>query len=165
MVLKIEPIVMALGSISRNKKQEIRNKTLVVLFSAAGKQFSQKMARDFSKKYERIVMICGHYEGVDERVKKVIHDLGFMLQEVSIGPYVLTGGELPAMVMVDAVSRQIPGVLGKSESLEEKRYGVGVPVYTRPEVVVYKGKKYRTPEILICGDHKKIEKWRINNLR
>ena len=165
MVLKIEPIVMALGSISRNKKQEIRNKTLVVLFSAAGKQFSQKMARDFSKKYERIVMICGHYEGVDERVKKVIHDLGFMLQEVSIGPYVLTGGELPAMVMVDAVSRQIPGVLGKSESLEEKRYGVGVPVYTRPEVVVYKGKKYHTPEILICGDHKKIEKWRINNLR
>ena len=165
MVLKIEPIVMALGSISRNKKQEIRNKTLVVLFSAAGKQFSQKMARDFSKKYERIVMICGHYEGVDERVKKVIHDLGFMLQEVSIGPYVLTGGELPAMVMVDAVSRQIPGVLGKSESLEEKRYGVGVPVYTRPEVVVYKGKKYRTPEILICGDHKKIEKWRTNNLR
>ena len=86
-----------------------------------------------------------------------------MAEKISIGPYVLTGGELPAMVLIDSVSRQIPGVLGKKESLEEKRHGVGAPVYTRPEVFVYKGKKYRVPKILLSGDHKKIEMWRRKN--
>ena len=84
----------------------------------------------------------------------------FKPEEISIGPYVLTGGELAAAVLVDAISRQLPGVLGKAESLEEKRLGVGVPVYTRPEIFVYKGKKYRVPKVLVSGNHAEIEKWR-----
>lgn len=132
----------------------------MILFSAAGKQFIANTAANFVKKYERIIMIAGHYEGVDERVKKVIRDLGFAIQELSVGPYVLTGGELPAMVVIDAVSRHIPGFLGKGESLEEKRYGVGVPAYTRPEVFSYRGKKYAVPKFLLSGNHAMIERWR-----
>ena len=89
------------------------------------------------------------------------------IENLSVGPYVLTGGELPAMVVVDAISRHISGVLGKNESLEEKRFGVGTPVYTRPEVFVYppprrgkKSKKYAVPKVLLSGNHKKIEEWR-----
>lgn len=106
-------------------------------------------------------MICGHYEGIDERIKKFIKAYGLRLTAVSVGPYVLTGGELPAMVVLDAVSRHIPGVLGKHESLEEKRYGVGVPVYTRPEIF----KKYPVPKILLSGDHKKVEAWRLKKAK
>ena len=165
MVLQIEPIVRMIGSICRIKNQSaswrIRSKdTLIVLFSAGGVQFDAKMARDWAKKYDRVVMIAGHYEGVDGRIKSIIRNSKFIIQEVSIGPYVLTGGELPAMVVVDAVSRHIPGVLGKAESLEEKRFGAGLPAYTRPEVFVYKGKKYRVPKVLLSGNHKKIEEWR-----
>ena len=133
---------------------------LVILFSASGKQFNSKMASDFAKKYKHIVMIAGHYEGIDERIKKIIRNLKLKISELSIGPYVLTGGELPAMIVVDAVSRHISGVLGKDESLEEKRYGVGVPTYTRPEVIKYKNKKYPVPKVLLSGNHKKIEEWR-----
>lgn len=89
----------------------------------------------------------------------------FKPEEISIGPYVLTGGELAAAVLVDAVSRQLPGVLGKVESLEEKRFGVGVPVYTRPEIFIYKGKKYRVPKTLVSGNHAEIEKWRRQHRR
>src|SRR3989338_599597 len=105
---------------------------MIILLSAGGKQFDSKMAAKMAKKYKQIIFICGRYEGVDERIKKLIQDSGFKIQEVSVGPYVLTGGELPAMIIVDAVSRHIPGVLGKSESLEEKRYGVGVAGYYPP---------------------------------
>ena len=87
--------------------------------------------------------------------------------DLSVGPYVLTGGEIPAMVLIDAVSRHLPGVLGKYQSLEEERYGIGVPVYTRPEVIVIppprrgkKNKKYKVPSVLLSGDHRKIEQWR-----
>ena len=158
MVFKIEPIAKALGSILKIKNQ--KSKIKIILFSASGKQFDSKMAGDFAKKYDHIVMIAGHYEGIDERIKKIIRNSGFELMELSIGHYVLTGGELPAMIVIDAVSRHIPGVLGKEESLEEKRYGVGVPVYTRPEVIGYKNKKYSVPKILLSGNHKKIENWR-----
>lgn len=183
MIFKIEPLVRALGSILKtNPKSQIpiskqipnsnsksqKLKTLIILLSAAGKQFDSKMARDYAKNYDRIVMIAGHYEGIDERIKFIIHDSGFIIREVSIGPYVLTGGEVPAMVLVDAVSRHIPGVLGKDESLEEKRFGIGVPAYTRPEIFQYslgstrgkKSKKYSVPKVLLSGDHKKIEEWR-----
>ena len=193
MVLKIEPIIKAFESILRNPKSKIlpmakpsrildkvgtnpkkiqnskpkiqKNRIKIILFSAAGKQFTQKMAAGFAPKYERIIMIAGHYEGVDERVKRVIRDLGFMIQEVSIGPYVLTGGELPAMVVIDAVSRHLPGFLGKAESLEEKRYGIGVPVYTRPETFEHKGKNYKVPKVLLSGAHKKIAAWRESRAR
>ncbi|MDP3770150.1 MAG: tRNA (guanosine(37)-N1)-methyltransferase TrmD [Candidatus Sungbacteria bacterium] len=160
MVLKIEPIVRTIGSILKFKK--FKNlKTKVVLFSAGGRQFDQKMAREWAKKYGRIVMIAGRYEGVDERIKKIIKDItGIKVEEICIGPYVLTGGELPAMIVVDAVARHIVGVLGKEESLEEKRLGVGIPMYTRPDVFEYKQKKYRVPKELLSGNHAKIETWR-----
>ncbi len=162
MVLKIEPIIRAIDSILKikNQKLKIKNKVKIILFSATGKPFDAKMASDFSKKYDRVIMIAGHYEGIDERIKKMLHVSGFTFHEVSIGPYVLTGGELPAMIVIDAVSRHIPGFLGKEASLEEKRYGVGVSVYTRPEIFKHRGKKYRVPNILLSGDHKKIEVWR-----
>ncbi len=169
MVFKIEPLTKALNNLSPDKgrKKEGFSKSLVILFSASGKQFDSKIASDFAKKYNRIVMIAGHYEGVDERIKKIVCDLGFGICELSVGPYVLTGGELPAMIVIDAISRHISGVLGKGESLEEKRYGVGVPMYTRPEIFVYPppgrdkhGKKYAVPKILLSGNHKKIENWR-----
>ena len=162
MVFKIEPITKALGSILNLKSQisKFKNKVKIILFSASGKQFNSKIAADFAKKYDRIVMIAGHYEGIDERIKRIVWDLGFGICELSVGPYVLTGGELPAMVVIDAVSRHIPGVLGKKESLEEKRYGVGVPMYTRPEIFVYHSKKYKVPKVLLSGNHKKIENWR-----
>ncbi len=149
MVFKIEPLVRAVKSLKPGKK------TKIILLSATGKQFNSKMAQDCAKKYKHIILITGHYEGIDSRIKKI-----FPIEEISIGNYVLTGGEVPAMVLVDAVSRHIPGVLGKEESLEEKRYGVGVPVYTRPEIFKFKGKKISVPKILLSGNHKKIEEWR-----
>jgi tRNA (guanine37-N1)-methyltransferase len=152
MVFKIEPLAKAVDSVLK-----IKNKVKIILFSPAGKQFDNKMAVDWTKKYKNIVMIAGHYEGVDERIKKL-----FKIEEISVGPYVLTGGELPAMIVVDAVSRQIEGVLGKNESLEEKRNGIGLPVYTRPESFTFKGKTVKVPSVLLQGNHKKIEEWRIN---
>lgn len=161
MVLKIEPIAKALELVLKTKKE----KTKIILFSAAGKQFTSKMAADWAKKYDRIIMISGHYEGIDERIFKLLQATSYKLQPISVGPYVLTGGELPAMIVIDAVSRHIPGFLGKAESLEEKRHGIGVPVYTRPEVFEYKNKKYKVPRVLISGDHKKIESWRTRHQR
>ncbi len=158
MVFKIEPIVKAIDSILKSKIKDQKSKVLVILTSASGKNFNQKLAINFSQKYANIAIICGRYEGVDERVKRAIQDLGFKVQELSVGPYILTGGEIPAMTIVDAVSRHVPGVLGKGGSLEEKKGSY--PVYTRPEVFEYKGKKYRVPKVLLSGDHKKIEAWR-----
>ena len=170
MVIKIEPLIKAISSILRiqNLEFRIKKKTKIILFTPAGKQFNNKVAADLAKNYDNLIFICGRYEGVDARVKKVIKDLGFKVEEISIGDYVLTGGELPAMVLIDSVSRQIPGVLGKQESLEEKRYGAGLPTYTRPEIFIYPpagGKKYRVPKILLSGNHKKIEEWREKNSR
>ena len=143
----------------------------VILTSAKGKQFTAEDARRLAK-YKRVVIICGRYEGVDERVAKHLVD-----EELSIGPYVLTGGELPAMVMIDSIARQIPGVLGKQESLEETRGG-SFSTYTRPEIFRIKNEElrmkngrarppkfrkeefWRVPKVLISGDHKKIEEWR-----
>ncbi|MBU2109515.1 tRNA (guanosine(37)-N1)-methyltransferase TrmD [Patescibacteria group bacterium] len=150
MVMKIKPILNVIKTIRTSRT----NRTKFIILSPAGKQFDQKMARDWAKKYKNIILISGHYEGIDERVKKILK-----AQEISVGPYVLTGGELPAGIIIDSVSRHIPGVLGKKESLEENR-GIGIPVYTRPEVFEYRGKKYRVPKILLSGHHKKIEEWR-----
>jgi len=188
MVFKIEPIARAIGSILRIKNYEsphintyvgdelrIKKKTKIILFTPSGKQFDNKIAKQLADKYDNLILICGRYEGIDARVKKVIYDLGFKIQEISIGPYVLTGGELPAMILIDSVSRQISGVLGNIQSLEEGRYGLpvyphtkrscGVGVYTRPEVFVYKNKKYKVPKVLLSGDHKKIEKWRNKKIK
>lgn len=158
MVIRADVLIRAIMSL-RIKQGD--KKTKIILFSAAGKQFTSTHAAAWAKKYNRVVMIAGRYEGVDERTKKIIKDMtGITVEEISVGPYVLTGGELPAMIVVDAVSRHIPGVLGKEKSLEEKRFGVGVPMYTRPEIIEIKGKKYRVPKELLSGNHAMIEAWR-----
>lgn len=154
MVLRIEPIYKAVNFIkSKIKKERLAVRT--ILFSVRGKKFDSSQALRLSK-YKNLILICGRYEGVDERVARYIAD-----EEISVGDFVLSGGEIPAMIVVDAVSRFIPGVLGKKESLEE--FKGSYPTYTRPEVFSpKKGKKifWRVPAVLLSGDHKKISEWR-----
>jgi len=160
MVMMAEPIVKAVKKAIRKKKNA---KIKIVLFAPAGKLFTQKNAIEWSKKYIDVVLICGRYEGIDERIVKIIKDeLGVKVEKVSVGDFVLTGGEVPAEVVVDAVSRQIPGVLGKQSSLEEES-GLGVPAYTRPAEIKTKNKTYKVPKVLLSGDHKKIEEWRLKH--
>ncbi len=156
MVLKVEPIFRAvkkLGAIKKNKK------TKIILFTPRGKKFNQKTAYRLSK-LDRIIMICGRYEGVDERVARYIADM-----ELSIGDYDLMGGELPAMVVIEAVARLIPGVLGKAKLLKERVTKSGgfveYPQYTRPAVFSpKKGVFWKVPKVLLSGHHKKIAQWR-----
>jgi len=154
MVLQAEPFLKAVAKALGKKKG------VVYFFDASGKQFTNSDARTLAKsthvgpRRSHIVLICGHYEGIDARVQKVLK-----AKKISIGSYTLTGGELPAMVVIDAVARQIPGVLGTFESIEEERVSSS-EVYTRPEVLVWKGKKFRVPKVLLSGDHKKIEEWK-----
>ena len=149
MVLEVAPVVRAAQKAIGRKKD-----VLVIFFSPSGVQFTNILARTYIKKHKHIVFICGHYEGVDARVKKILK-----AKEISVGPYVLTGGELPATLVIDVMARHIPGVLGTYESLEEERVS-NKDVYTRPEVFEYKGKKYRVPKVLLSGHHKNIEKWK-----
>ncbi|MBI2099320.1 tRNA (guanosine(37)-N1)-methyltransferase TrmD [Candidatus Uhrbacteria bacterium] len=161
MVMKVETFYRALQAL-KNQKLRSKNKgTRIILTSAKGKQFTQDDARRLAK-YKQVIILCGRYEGVDERVAEHLAD-----EEISVGPYVLTGGELPAMIMVDAISRHIPGVLGKAESLEETRQAksyklkaisssLEYPQYTRPE----KFRKWKVPKVLLSGNHQKIEEWR-----
>lgn len=132
----------------------ISKKTLIVFLSPSGEQFTNTLGSEYSKKYTDIIIICGRYEGIDARVKKI-----FKTVDVTVGPFVTTGGELPAMIMIDVIARQIPGVLGSFESREESRAS-SRDVYTRPEVFEYKGKKYKVPEVLLSGNHKLIDEWR-----
>ncbi|MCC6758882.1 MAG: tRNA (guanosine(37)-N1)-methyltransferase TrmD [Candidatus Omnitrophica bacterium] len=135
------------------KKIKGKRKAHVILTCPGGAPFTQAKARQLSKK-KNIIFICGHYEGVDERVREELVD-----ESLSIGDYVLTGGELPAMVMIDAVTRLLPGVLGKAESLESESFEEGLleyPHYTRP--ADFKGKK--VPAVLLSGNHKDIQAWR-----
>ena len=143
--------------IKKSKKSRILNhesKIKFVWFSPGGKQFTTDYAKNVAKKYTDIILISGRYEGIDARVKKI-----FKTDDISVGPYILTGGELPAMVFLDCVARQISGVLGNFTSLEESRLS-SHNVYTRPEIFEYRGKKYRVPKVLLSGDHKKIEAWK-----
>jgi len=149
MVIQVYPIYKAIRKITSRDKGKIR----IILFSPRGKKLNDKMISRLAK-YDRLVLISGRYEGVDERVAKYIAD-----ESISIGDYVLSGGELPAMVLIEAVSRSIPGVLGKLESLETIKGSY--PVYTRPEIFVSReGKKWRVPRVLLEGNHDKIQKWR-----
>jgi len=162
MVIKIEPIFKAVRFLKSKVKTQ---KSKVILFTPRGKKFNQRIAYRLSK-LNRIIMICGRYEGVDERVAKYIADL-----ELSIGDYDLMGGELPAMVVIEAVARLIPGVLGKPQFLKEritKEKGfIEYSQYTRPPKFYQKGKfgrarpeVWRVPKVLLSGHHKKIEGWR-----
>tara|TARA_Y100001936_G_scaffold242824_1_gene280717 strand:+ start:302 stop:958 length:657 start_codon:yes stop_codon:yes gene_type:complete len=147
MIMNVEPIARALEAI---KKEVPKAKT--ILLSPGGKTFDQKKASQLARQ-ESLILICGRYEGIDERVR-----LHFADEEVSIGDYILTGGEIPAMVLVEAVSRLIPGVLGDSESIVEESFAGGVleyPQYTRPRD--FKG--FKVPDVLVSGDPKKIRAW------
>lgn len=152
MVLMVDPIQKAV------KKVRGKKKSRVIVLSAKGKQFTQKDARRLAK-YDQLVFIAGRYEGVDERVAKHVAD-----EEFSVGPYVLFGGEVPAMIIMESVSRLIPGVVQKEQSIEEESHSVeGVleyPHYTRPEVVEIDGKKRKVPKVLLGGNHAEIEAWR-----
>lgn len=151
MVMAAEPILKAWEKAVGRKDQK-KVKTLIM--SPRGKQFTNQMAKDYEKKYEHLVLISGRYEGIDARVKKILK-----AEEVSVGDYVLTGGELPALTIIDSVSRQVPGVLGTFESLEDERATSGES-YTRPELLEYKKKKYAVPSVFLSGNHADIEKYR-----
>ncbi len=159
MVMTPEPILRAYSKLKMKKEARIK----VIQLSPSGKMFTNTIAKKMAKSYTDIVFICGRYEGVDDRVRKILK-----ADEYSIGDYVLTGGELPALVMTDAIVRQIPGVLGDEASLEEAR--VASPrVYTRPDVLLWpkvkkgeKQKKHIVPKVLTEGHHKKIEEWRLS---
>lgn len=155
MVLRAEPFLRAAEAVEKKISKRAKAKTLFVFFSPAGKQFDTAYAKASAKKYTDIVFLCGRYEGIDARVAKILK-----ADHVSIGPYVLTGGELPALIMIDSISRQIPGVLGKHESLEEERVSSS-EIYTRPEILVHKNKKHKVPDVLMSGDHKKIDAWKM----
>ncbi len=163
MLMMCEPIVAAIESISDEGvrgNQGVRGvKPHRVYLSPRGKRLKQIAVERMARKHEWLILLCGHYEGVDQRVID-----GWIDEELSIGDYVLTGGELPAMVLVDALARQIPGVLGKNESAHEESFSKSLkrkreyPHYTRPEVFRDK----RVPDILLSGNHAKIEEWRKN---
>ncbi|MFA6384195.1 MAG: tRNA (guanosine(37)-N1)-methyltransferase TrmD [Candidatus Omnitrophota bacterium] len=150
MVMMADPIFRAVGDIRKRTKNK---NAKVILLCPQGQTLTQARAKKLSRA-RHLVLICGHYEGVDERVRQNLVD-----EEVSIGDYVLTGGELPAMVLVDSVVRLLPGVLGDKNSLNFESFEGNLleyPQYTRP--ADYKGLK--VPEVLVCGDHTKIESWR-----
>lgn len=174
MVMTPQPLYDAITSVKK------KNKGPVIYLTPQGKTFTQIKAEQLAKKYASspaarqkhasmrnkkphgIVLLCGRYEGIDQRIRDLLVD-----EEISIGEYVLTGGELPAMVLIDAVSRLIPGVLGKEQSHKQDSFSKALdrkkeyPHYTRPEV--FKGKK--VPKVLLSGHHKKIDEWRKNKLR
>lgn len=153
MILKIEPLVNALRGIKRKKKSR------VILLTPSGKQFSQKTANIYAKKYDQLIFLCGRYEGFDARIKK------FVDEDISVGPYVLNGGEVAAMAVSEAVGRLIPGVLGNKDSLKEESHvqvgSIEYPQYTRPE----KFKGLKVPQILLSGNHKKIAEWRARHMK
>lgn len=155
MVIQALPVVKAIEKALKKIKSKEKNKTKIIFLSPSGKQFDTAYAKNTAKKYTDIILISGRYEGIDERVKKI-----FKTEDISVGPFVLTGGELPAMIILDCISRQVNGVLGNFLSLEESRVSSS-EVYTRPEVFSHKGKKYRVPKVLLSGDHKKIESWKL----
>ncbi|MDA3840554.1 MAG: tRNA (guanosine(37)-N1)-methyltransferase TrmD [Patescibacteria group bacterium] len=158
MLIKIEPLYGAVKSIKLKVKS---GKTKTILLSAKGSTWNQQSAQKFSTDYTDIILICGRYEGVDERISN------FIDEEISIGDFVLTGGEIGALTLIDSITRLIPGVLGNEESSisesHSKKNILEYPQYTRPEVFEVENKKYPVPSILLSGNHKNIEEWREKN--
>jgi len=159
MIIRAEPVLKSVEFILKNiekvsAKKGTKAKIKIINFAPSGQKFTTEYAKTSVKKYTDIIMLCGRYEGIDARVAKILK-----AEEISIGDYVLTGGELPAMILIDSISRQIKGVLGKFDSLEEERISSS-EFYTRPEILEYKGKKYKVPPVLLSGDHKKIDEWK-----
>lgn len=172
MLLMVEPVVRCIEEVSmkgqiamKSEKLTVKSKGVIphrIYLSPRGKRLTQTKVERLAKK-DWLILLCGHYEGIDQR----IIDGGWIDEEISIGDYVLTGGELPAMVLIDAVARHIPGVLGKDESAEEESFSKALgrkkeyPHYTRPED--YRGLK--VPDVLLSGHHKKITEWRREKAR
>lgn len=155
MVMTAEPILKAWQKAVGRKNDQKKVKTLIM--SPRGTEFTNDLAKKYAKKYDHLVLISGRYEGIDHRVKKALK-----AEEVSVGDYVLTGGELPAMAIIDATARQVPGVLGTFESLEDERVTIGES-YTRPEMITFKKKKYSVPKVFLSGNHSLIESRRKGN--
>jgi tRNA (guanine37-N1)-methyltransferase len=149
MVLRAEPVIKAVHKIMGKKKMK------VLVTSAAGKPLTNAYAKKLST-LKDVVIVCGRYEGIDARAIKALK-----AEEVSVGPYILTGGEVPALAIIDCAARQIKGVLGKFESLEESRVA-SHDVYTRPEALSIKGKSYRVPKVLLSGHHANKDLWKQN---
>jgi tRNA (guanine37-N1)-methyltransferase len=152
MVMRAEPVLKAWQKAVGRKRDQKKVKTLIM--GPRGKKFDTKMAKQLAKKYDHLVLISGRYEGIDSRVQKALK-----AEEISIGDYVLTGGELPALAIVDSVARQIPGVLGEFTSLEEERISSN-EMYTRPETIEFKNKKLKVPPVFTSGHHANIDKKR-----
>jgi tRNA (guanine37-N1)-methyltransferase len=152
MVMKAEPVLKAWEKAVGRKRDQKKVKTLIM--SPRGKTFDQTLAKEYAKKYDHLVLISGRYEGIDVRVKTALK-----AEEVSVGDYILTGGELPALSIIDATSRQIPGVLGELDSLEDERATIG-ECYTRPETITYKRKRYSVPDVFLSGNHSLIDERR-----
>ena len=150
MVLEAKPFLKA-HQRAVGKKKGVKT----IFFSPSGTPFTQKKAKEYTK-FKHLVFLCGHYEGIDERVAKITG-----AEKLSIGDFVLTGGELPALIVADSVSREIPGVLGNANSPEDLRIS-SPKSYTRPSVLRWKGKDYKVPEILVSGNHKEIDTFREN---
>ena len=154
LLFKADIMMKALNGVLKGNKK----KTRVILTAANGKRFTQKDAERLAQ-YDRLVFVCPRYEGADARIEKMVDE------KLSIGDFVLTGGELAAATVIDAVSRQIPGFVGKEESVKGDSFSdetnLEYPQYTRPEVLVYKGKKLRVPKVLLSGHHGKINEWRL----
>jgi tRNA (guanine37-N1)-methyltransferase len=145
LVIEALPVAKAVVRLTRRG-----TKPTVIFFSPGGKQFDNAYAKRLARSGKDIILVCGRYEGIDARVKKMIP-----MQEVSVGPFVLTGGEIPAMIVIDAVARQRKGILGNFDSVEERRIS-SHDSYTRPEKLEYRGKSYRVPKVLLSGDHQAI---------
>lgn len=152
MVVQAEPIIRAVEKIKKGKP-----KAKVIITSAGGKALTNAYAKSLLKNKD-VIIVCGRYEGIDVRAKKILK-----AEEVSVGPYILTGGEVPALAIIDATARQIKGVLGRFESLEESRVA-SHDVYTRPEVIKVKGKAYRVPKVLLSGNHAQMDAWKKRKL-
>lgn len=154
MIIMAEPIICAVEFLIKKINKKKKTKTLTINFVPTAPKFTTDLAKNFSKKYTDIIMICGRYEGIDARVDKILKT-----KKISIGDYVLTGGEIPAMVLIDSISRQVEGVLGNFNSREEERIS-NSEVYTRPEILIHNKKKYKVPSVLLSGDHKQIAAWK-----
>jgi tRNA (guanine37-N1)-methyltransferase len=154
MVMKAEPIIKAWEKAVGRKKD--KSKILTLIMSPRGALFTQAAAKQYAQQYEHVVLICGRYEGIDARVQQALQ-----AKEISVGEYVLTGGELPALTIIDATARHIAGVLGTYESLEDERTTTG-EAYTRPEMLTYKKNNFIVPEVFLGGNHAAIEERRKN---
>jgi tRNA (guanine37-N1)-methyltransferase len=158
MVMTALPIIRAIEkSLNVGHRKSYIKKPVIIWFSPSGKQFTNKDADKLSK-YDDVVLVCGRYEGIDERAKKMLKTIA-TVKEFAVGEAVYTGGEVPSLAIVDAVTRRLPGVLGKDASVEERRIASSA-VYTRPETIEYKKKKYKVPKVLQTGHHANIDAWR-----